>query len=135
MKQKLLTTLEVAENYTMSVAGSMSEEGYAFRPVDTVWTFHELIHHIAYGIYWWEDNYIRQKKAAWAPPAVPPTKSETMDYLAEAFASLRRTIDSLELTDQVVHGFFATIDHITHHRGQGTIYLRCQGITPPEYVF
>lgn len=24
---------------------------------------------------------------------------------------------------------------ITRHRGQATIYLRCQGITPPEYTY
>ena len=130
-----MTTIEVAENYTMGVAGLMTEEGYEFKPVDTVWSFRELIHHIAYGIYWWESNFILQKQTGWMPPAVPATKSDTMHYLAQAFASLRKTVGSQETTDEMIHGFYATIDHITHHRGQATIYLRCQGITPPEYVF
>lgn len=130
-----MTTVEVAENYTMGVAELMPEESYEFKPADTVWTFRELIHHMAYGILWWEDNFIRQKKTSWAPPAVTATKSDTIHYLAQAFASLRKAAGTVEPTDQVIHGFFATIDHITHHRGQATIYLRCQGITPPEYVF
>ena len=130
-----MTTIEVAENYTMGVAGLMPEEGYEFKPVDSIWTFRELIHHIAYGILWWENNFILQKKTDWLPPAITSSKTDTMHYLAQAFASLRKTVGSLEMTDEVIHGFFATIDHITHHRGQATIYLRCQGITPPEYVF
>ncbi|MEM6517680.1 MAG: DinB family protein, partial [Bacteroidota bacterium] len=27
-----------------------------------------------------------------------------------------------------------TIDHVTHHRGQATIYLRMNGIKPPDYI-
>lgn len=135
MKQKLLTTLEMVENYTTGVAELMTEEGYEFRPADTVWNFRELIHHLAYGIYWWEANFILQKKASWTPPATPATKQETLHYLAQAFASLKKTMTAAEPTEDIIYGFFATVDHITHHRGQATIYLRCQGITPPEYVF
>lgn len=135
MKQKLLTILEMVENYTTGVAELMTEEGYEFKPADTIWNFRELIHHLAYGIYWWEDNFIRRKKVGWAPPAVPATRQETVHYLGQAFASLKKTVSGIEATDDVIYGFFATVDHITHHRGQATIYLRCQGITPPEYVF
>jgi uncharacterized damage-inducible protein DinB len=39
------------------------------------------------------------------------------------------------VSDSVVKGFQATIDHITHHRGQAVLHLRGQGITPPEYVY
>jgi uncharacterized damage-inducible protein DinB len=135
MKKKLLTTLEMVENYTTGVAELMTEEGYEFKPANAVWNFRELIHHLAYGIYWREDNFIQQKKASWAPPAVQATKQETLHYLAQAFASLKKTVSALEPTEDVIYGFFATVDHITHHRGQATIYLRCQDIIPPEYVF
>ncbi|HEV2481086.1 MAG TPA: DinB family protein [Puia sp.] len=135
MKQKLLTTLEMVENYTTGVAELMPEEGYEFKPADALWNFRELIHHLAYGIHWWENNFIRQKKVSWEPPAVPATKQETLHYLGQAFASLKRTVGAAEATEEVIYGFFSTVDHITHHRGQATIYLRCQGIIPPEYVF
>ena len=135
MKQQLLTTLEAIENYTLGVAQLMTEDGYEFKPVEGVRSFRELIHHIAYGIYWWEDNFIQKKNSAWQPPTLSPTKRETVHYLMQAFASLRKTMNAVEPTDETVHGFYATVDHITHHRGQATVYLRCQGLTPPEYVF
>jgi uncharacterized damage-inducible protein DinB len=135
MKQQLLTTLESIENYTLGVAELMTEDGYEFRPVAAVMTFRELIHHIAYGIYWWTENFIQEHSSPWQPPAVTATKRETVHYLMQAFASLRKTTNAVEPTEEMVYGFYATVDHITHHRGQATVYLRCQGLTPPEYVF
>jgi uncharacterized damage-inducible protein DinB len=135
MKQQLLTTLEAIENYTLGVAQLMTEDGYEFIPAEGVRSFRELIHHIAYGIYWWTENFIQEGSSAWQPPAVTATKRETVHYLMQAFASLRKTMNTVEPTDKTVHGFYATVDHITHHRGQATVYLRCQGLTPPEYVF
>ena len=58
MKQQLLTTLEAIENYTLGVAQLMTEDGYEFKPAEGTRTFRELIHHIAYGIYWWTENFI-----------------------------------------------------------------------------
>ncbi|HVS97889.1 MAG TPA: DinB family protein [Puia sp.] len=135
MKQKLLTTLDVSQNYTLGVAQLMPEDGYAFSPAEGVWNFGELIHHIAYGIYWWEDNFLRKKKTEWNPPAAAATKKAAVQYLTQAFASLRKTVETAVTDDDTVYGFFATIDHITHHRGQATVYLRGRGIKPPEYAF
>ncbi len=46
----------------LAVATAMPDNGYGFKPAEEVWDFRELIHHIAYGIQWWEDNYIKGKK-------------------------------------------------------------------------
>lgn len=135
MKQKLLTTLDISQNYTLDVAQAMPEESYAFKPADGIWGFGELMHHIAYGIYWWEDNFVRNKKTDWNPPAAQTSKKDVVRYLNQGFASLRKTLESSEPTEETIYGFFATIDHITHHRGQATVYLRAQGIKPPEYAF
>jgi uncharacterized damage-inducible protein DinB len=135
MKQKLLATLETAQNYTMNVAELMPEEAYGFRPAEGVWTFAELMNHIGYGIYWWEDNYIREKKTAWEPSPVTVGKRATVHYLGDAFAALRKTVMETADGDPLAAGVWATLDHVTHHRGQATIYLRCQGIVPPEYVW
>ena len=135
MKQQLLATLETAQNYTMNVAELMPEEAFGFRPVDGVWSFGELMHHIGYGLHWWGDNYIRQKKTAWEPPMVTVGKRATVHYLEGAFAALRETVMATPDGDGLVAGVWATLDHVTHHRGQATIYLRCQGIVPSEYVW
>jgi hypothetical protein len=41
----------------------------------------------------------------------------------------------MTINDDVIYGCFATLDHVTHHRGQTILFLRNQGLTPPEYVF
>jgi hypothetical protein len=46
MKTQLLSTLEQAKNYTLSVAEMMPEATYHFKPTDPVWNFKELLHHI-----------------------------------------------------------------------------------------
>lgn len=135
MKTQLLTTLENAKNYTLGVAGVMPEKNYDFKPAPAVWTFGELLHHIGYGIGWWEENYIRQQASDWNPPAPTTGKTATIAYLEKAFAILKKSVENVPLSDQLITGFYATIDHVTHHRGQATVYLRSKGIVPPEYVY
>jgi uncharacterized damage-inducible protein DinB len=135
MKEQLSATLENSKGYTLAVAGLMPEKDYNFKPVESVWNFGELLHHIAYGIHWWEDNCIKGKKVEWNQPPAKTTKKEIIAYLDKAYASLIETISKEKLTDDAVQGFHATLDHITHHRGQVVLYLRCKGITPPDYVY
>jgi uncharacterized damage-inducible protein DinB len=135
MSTPLLTTLENSKQYTLNVAGMMPDAAYTFKPAEAVWTFGELLHHIAYGIQWWEANYIKGQPVEWAPPAVSGGKKEVSAYLEQAYKGLEKTLGKGKLSDQAISGFHATLDHITHHRGQAVTYLRCQGITPPEYMY
>lgn len=135
MKEQLSATCGNSKDYTLAVAAAMPENEYGFTPIETVWGFGELIHHIAYGIQWWEDNYLKKIKTKWDPPPVKGGKKEIMSYLAEAYSSLQNTISKQEPSDELITGFFATLDHITHHRGQAVLYLRCKGIVPPEYTY
>ena len=98
-------------------------------------TFAELLHHIGYGISWWEENYIRQQSTDWNPPQATTDKSATIAYLENAFSALKLHIAEKVPTGKGLDGFYATIDHITHHRGQATVYLRCKGIIPPAYIY
>ncbi|MFZ6010337.1 MAG: DinB family protein [Bacteroidota bacterium] len=135
MKEQLLATLENSRNYTLSVAETMPENLYNFKPEGGGWNFGELLHHIAYGIQWWEDNYVKGNVVAWSPPTVIENKKEIVSYLKKAYDSLKDTVAKQKLTDDAVKGFHATIDHITHHRGQAVSYIRMSGMTPPEYVY
>jgi uncharacterized damage-inducible protein DinB len=135
MNTPLLATLENSRQYTLHVAALMPEADYSFKPADEVWSFGALIHHIAYGILWWEANYIKGKQSEWAPPAIQHSKKEINAYLETAYDSLKKTLSNGKLSDEAVNGFHATLDHITHHRGQAVTYLRCRGIVPPEYVY
>ena len=68
MENLFITALQNSENYTMAVAEAMPEKDYHAKPVETVFSFDELINHIAYGIEWWTDNYIKKTETAWNPP-------------------------------------------------------------------
>jgi uncharacterized damage-inducible protein DinB len=135
MKDQLLSTLENSRLYTLAVAEAMPEKFYDSKPTDSVWTFKELLHHIAYGIEWWNDNNIKKTKADWNPPKTEKDKIHVVNYLNRAYDTLKSTVENIEINDGSVLGFASTIDHVTHHRGQAVTYLRLKGITAPEYTF
>lgn len=135
MKTQLLATLEKSERYTLAVAGAMPEGMFNFKPTDGVWSFSELLNHIGYGIHWWTDNYIIKVQSEWNPPVPIQEPEEVVRYLEDSFASLKKVLHSRRMDDDIIHGVYATLDHITHHRGQATTYLRMKNITPPEYTF
>ena len=135
MKEQLTSLLENSKQNTLNEANAMPEKDYVFRPVKEVWSFGELLHHIAYGIEWWEANFVKGTKTEWAPPASVTGKKEVIAYLNNAYGALATTISQPGLSAEAVAGFHATLDHITHHRGQATTYLRCNGIAAPDYMY
>lgn len=135
MKEQLLSTIEQSENYTLQVAEAMPEKGFQYKPAGAGWNFGELLNHITYGIQWWQDNYIKGNKTDWNPPPAKTKKQEIITSLKQAYDDLQKTIKKQSLTEQAVKGVHATIDHITHHRGQAVLYLRTNGVEPPEYVY
>lgn len=58
MKEQFAATLENSRTYTLAVANAMPEKDYHFKPAGAGWDFGELLNHIAYGIEWWESNFI-----------------------------------------------------------------------------
>lgn len=135
MKEQLLSTIEQSKNYTLQVAEAMPEKEFHFKPSGAGWNFGELLNHIAYGIQWWQNNYITGNKTDWNPPPAKSKKQEIITSLKQAYDGLQKTIKQQSLTEQSVNGVHATIDHITHHRGQAVLYLRANGVEPPEYVY
>lgn len=136
MKKQLLDTLHRAKDYTLAVAGAMPEKDYAFKPEGAGWNFAELLNHIGYGVQWWQNNYLLGKQTQWQPLVLNDEKNHVLDYLAKVFQDLEETCQGLSLSnDREQIGFHATLDHVTHHRGQAVVYLRCHGITPPEYIY
>lgn len=134
-KAQLLATLENSRDYTLKVAAAMPQEAYLSTPVSGSWNFGELLNHIAYSIGWWQENYVKSIESPWDPPETGNSKDEVMHRLEEAYASLNIVISGSDLSEAAIHGFYTTLDHITHHRGQAILYLRHKGIEPPEYSY
>ncbi len=135
MKESLLSLVENSRTYTLAVADAMPEKLDNFKPAANTWSFREQLHHIAYGIEWWKDNYVKGVKTSWEPPATSKSREEVVAYLGKAYNTLKDAVNNTTMSDDRIKGFFATMDHITHHRGQVIVYLRCNGITPPGYTW
>lgn len=135
MQAQLLTTLENSRKYTLAVVEAMPANRYHSKPAEGIWNFGELMNHIAYGMEWWRENYLLKNKVSWNPPVMKNDRKTATENLEKAYSSLKKTIEKEKCTDRLVAGFQATLDHITHHRGQATVYLRFEGIEPPEYNF
>ncbi len=135
MKEQMLSLIKNSKDYTLSVANAMPDESYDFKPAGPVMSFKEQLNHLTYGITWYEENYLKGNKTSWEPAEAKGKKKDFVKRLDSAYESITNTIKNLKVNDDHVKGFYAALDHITHHRAQAIVYLRCKGIAPPEYLY
>jgi len=136
-----------AKEYTMEFAQAMSDDQYGFKPTKEVFSFADQLLHIAGSNYWFFSALKGEK------PPVPEeelksegkSKDDVLKILKESFALGDGYVDGL--TDEVANEELAVgknkiikwklvlfaVDHLSHHRGQMVVYLRLNGIKPPEY--
>jgi len=124
---------------SIAVAQAMPAEKYRFRPHPESMTFEELMPHIA------TTNYQFCAGLKDSKPPVLPTPTEK-DETSDSFAYCGTVIPSL--TEQQISKAHNSPDgrlsrrevllamyvHVAHHRGQAEIYLRVNGIRPPNYM-
>ncbi|MEO5592524.1 MAG: DinB family protein [Chitinophagaceae bacterium] len=142
-----ITKLQNSKEYTLKVASLMPEEKYGFKPVQDEMSFGEQLLHISANLGWLTSSYITNSKSTVTKPATQVQKKEeiiqvlnkTYDFSITALKSF----DASHLADTI--SFFAgpktklqiinlISDHQTHHRAQMIVYLRLNGIKPPEYT-
>ncbi len=147
MVPSLQNVWKQAKEYTMEFAEAMPDEKYGFKPTEEVYSFAEQLLHLAGGNYWFFAT-IKGEKSPQPEEAFKPegkTKNDVIKLVEESFVFGDAVVDGL--TDKIVHKEVAMgenklvvwklllfcVDHITHHRGQMVVYLRLNGIKPPEY--
>jgi uncharacterized damage-inducible protein DinB len=135
MAEIILKDFARSKTYTIAVAEAMPEKDYRFKPFETVWSYMELLHHLTYSLRWMQDNYVSGMKSEWSPPQVTSTKKELIGYLSETFDTIEKELHRVNFTDEKISGFYFMLEHNAHHRGQAVTYLRCCGVTPPEFPF
>ena len=142
-----IAKLQNSKEYTLKVANGMPEEKYGFKPVPDEMSFREQLLHIASNLNWLSSTYVTGSKSPVTKEATKVQKKEdivevlnkTYDYAIGALKSF----EASRLADTV--SFFAgpktklqiinlISDHQTHHRGQLLVYLRLNGVQPPDYV-
>lgn len=141
------TLLLHAKEYTLEVAEAMPEDGYSFRPSDSVRSFGEQLAHIGMSSTFLLNTFIKGEEANFDPVVMEKlekelgaSKSEIIKLLNESFDDVIATLkemDNQSLDSTFVlffdpskpeytkeQGFQFIRDHITHHRGQAIVSLR-----------
>jgi len=141
-----LPILEMAKAYSVEMAEAMPEDHYNFKPVPEVMSFAEQNVHSANTIFFFCFKLKGETPPKDAPKAEGKSKAEIIALLKKAFDMALETVKGL--TDEEaakVINLFGTVemskadtvmllrDHTTHHRGQMVVYLRLNGIKPPQY--
>ena len=134
MKANLKKSWERASTYTLAVAETMPEKGFEYKPTSGVWNFRELIHHIAYALDWMNQVYVEQKKVEWDPPQTTENKKDTLSYLKKSIQKVSTAMEDVN-SEKAADGFYFMLEHNAHHRGQAVTYLRCSGLSAPEFPF
>jgi uncharacterized damage-inducible protein DinB len=136
-----------AKEYTMEFAQAMPDDQYGFKPTQEVFSFADQLLHIAGSNYWFFSALKGEK---------PPVSEEALKSEGKSKADVLKILkESFALGDTYVEGLTDTmageelevgenkiikwklvlfaVDHLSHHRGQLVVYLRLNGIKPPEY--
>lgn len=127
---------------SIAVAEAMPADKYDFRPHPDSMTFGQLMSHIATTNF----QFCAGLKDS-APPSLPsPTgKDAVVKFLSDSFDYCGAIISNLtseqlgaphNSPDGRMPGrdvLLAMYIHVAHHRGQAEIYLRDNGIVPPQY--
>ncbi|MDP3665236.1 MAG: DinB family protein [Sediminibacterium sp.] len=139
--------MQHAKEYSIKVANLMPEEKYLFQPINGEMSFGEQLVHLSQNIGWLCTSYLgglenpvkKTDLKVWKKEEIVTVLNSTYDY---AIYTLQHLAPA-RLSDKV--SFFAgplnklqivnlLNDHQTHHRAQILVYLRLNGIKPPDYI-
>jgi uncharacterized damage-inducible protein DinB len=138
-----------AKTFTLAYLQAMPAEKYNFKPVDSVQTFAQQMIHLAVVDMFlvWMASDREPNVPKWSDfgnTASSQSKDSVIYYVTASYDYCINTISSLNPKvwgeKKKLSGYEKTrfeflenaFEHQSHHRGQTTIYLRMQGIIPPE---
>ncbi|MEN9299298.1 MAG: hypothetical protein RLZZ429_1611 [Bacteroidota bacterium] len=148
LKTQLIKDWERAKAYTAEYLAAMPADKYTAKPVEGIRSFSEQMLHLAQGSIGLSANgtgktrifpgYNMEKSAtAQTKDSVSYYVNASYDFAIEGI----KAMDANQLGELVKRGnlnesrlswIMKGFEHQTHHRGQCTIYIRLQGVTPPN---
>ena len=150
IKAQMVKEWERAKTYTVDYLNTMPADKYSFVAADSIRSFAQQMLHLAGGnIFLMMNATDQQVPSIFGNPNLENSpgaqkKDSVMTYVT---ASYDYCINAVKNTDinkwgekKKIFGFeetrlalmIKTFEHQTHHRGQTTIYIRRQGIRPPQ---
>ena len=148
--QMYLPVWTEARDHCLDVARAMPEDLYSYRPTEISKTFGEQMVHIAHTVELLTKRYVQGMEVTPnTPDASRMTKSEIVALLEAGFAYTTGVIyeigqEQLDETCVMYHSgntvsrafaLFYVQDHMANHRAKANLYIRMNGIDPPEYTW
>lgn len=148
IKAQLVKDWERAKTYTNAYLNAMPADKYSTKAADSIRTFAQQMLHLASGTVGLVSNgtdaqritlgfNLERSSGAQSKDSVTYYVNTSYDFAINAI----KNMDASKLGDHVKRGNFdetkfswllKAFEHQTHHRGQCTIYIRAQGIKPPN---
>ena len=139
-----------AREHCLAVANAMPEELYSYAPTEVSRSFGQQMVHISYTVKLLTERYVQGMDVKPnRPDASKFTKAEIIKMVEEGFDYVTDVIktvgqDQLDETTVMFHSgntvsrafaFFYVQDHMANHRAKANLYIRMNGIDPPEYTW
>ncbi len=148
-KAQMVKDWERAKAYTVDYLNKMPADKYSFKAVDSVRSFAQQMLHLAQGNLFLMSNAsdmptpsfmqadLEHSASAQKKDSVMYYVTASYDYCTNAVKNSdlnkwgeKKKLFGMEATRMAL--MMKTFEHQTHHRGQTTIYIRLQGIKPPD---
>ena len=139
-----------AREHCLEVAKAMPEDKYQYKPTAVSKTFAEQMVHIAYTIPLLTKRYVQGMEVKPVrPDASKMSKAEIIALMEEGFDYTTKVIYEIEQaqldetcvmyhsgnTVSRAFALFYVQDHMANHRAKSNLYVRMNGIDPPEYTW
>jgi uncharacterized damage-inducible protein DinB len=138
----LLTKWENNKTYTLAVLEAMPEAHYDFQPTEEVKSFRNQAAHIV-SSFNFQMEFIGYPNLAKVDKTSKATVIKSYTEVFDVIIAHIKTLNTKSLAEEI-EPFYGTStksrmlnlmdNHLAHHRGQLTIYLRLKGVKPPKYV-
>jgi len=148
IKAQMVKDWERAKEYTVEYLNTMPADKYSFKAVDSLRSFAQQMLHLAGGNIFLMSGTTDQK-----PPFMrgdlekspgAQSKDSVMYFVTASYDFCINAVKTSDVSkwgekkklmryEETKYALMTkTFEHQTHHRGQTTIYIRLQGIRPPQ---
>ena len=148
IKAQMVKDWERAKEYTVEYLNAMPADKYSFKAVDSLRSFAQQMLHLAGG-----NIFLMSATTDQKPPFMrgdlekspgAQSKDSVMYFVTASYDFCINTVKTSDVSkwgekkklsryEETKYALMTkTFEHQTHHRGQTTIYIRLQGIRPPQ---
>lgn len=146
LKADFLTKWTNSKQYLIDLINMMPAEKIDYKPTETSKTFAETVIHMVSNMVWLSTDYFDGGGFDSGYKTRTFTKETLLDLVSQAFDYSHAAVKNYDVKDYyLAHEFFAgpmnnvqilrlMNDHMSHHKGQLTVYLKMNDLAVPRYI-